>query len=257
MSFSSRIFKISISAALILTMSLGAFADTIRLKDGSILKGRIVSFAGGKFTIAIGEGSRMKQLTYSAAEIDSIQFDAPDKMSMTTPSTANNGKPTMINTSSTSTPKVVTTENIKIGTNTGASTTPSSAPKGGKIKPIVWNVKVLADNTANGWTNSGWVLKKGQKIRVSGDGKVSLGKGNSSTPSGVSELNDDQKLLKNVPTGALIAVIGDDNNDFEFIGQSSEFVAKHNGILFLSINEGNLRDNNGAFVARIRVLSNR
>ena len=89
MSFSSRSIKTAISAALILTMSVVAFADTIRLKDGSILKGRIVSFAGGKFTIAIGEGSRMKQMTYSASEIDSIQFDAPDKMPMTTPSSSN------------------------------------------------------------------------------------------------------------------------------------------------------------------------
>lgn len=254
MSFSSKLFKISTSAALILTMSFVAFADTIRLKDGSILKGRIVSFAGGKFTIAIGEGSRMKQLTYSAAEIDSIQFDAPDKMPMTTPSAGNSGNPTMINTSTTSTPKVVTTDNIKIGSNTGSTTTPASTPKGGKLKPIVWNVKVTADNTANGWTNSGWVLKKGQKIRISGDGRVSLGKGNSSTPSGISELNDEQKLLKNVPTGALIAVIGDDNNDFIYIGAEREFIATRDGALFLGINEGYLDDNSGTFNVKVEII---
>ncbi len=148
----------------------------------------------------------------------------------------------------------MTTDNIKIGSNTGSTTTPASTPKGGKLKPIVWNVKVTADNTANGWTNSGWVLKKGQKIRISGDGKVSLGKGNSSTPSGVSELNDDQKLLKNVPTGALIAVIGDDNNDFIYIGAEREFIATRDGALFLGINEGYLDDNSGSFNVKVEII---
>jgi hypothetical protein len=113
---------------------------------------------------------------------------------------------------------------------------------------------VTADNTANGWTNSGWVLKKGQKIRISGDGKVSLGKGNSSTPSGVSELNDDQKLLKNVPTGALIAVIGDDNNDFIYVGAEREFIATRDGALFLGINEGYLDDNSGSFNVKVEII---
>ena len=122
------------------------------------------------------------------------------------------------------------------------------------MKPIVWNVKVLADNTANGWTNSGWVLKKGQKIRVSGDGKISLGKGKSSTASGISELDDAQKLLKNVPTGALIAVIGDDNNDFIYIGAEREFVATRDGALFLGINEGFLDDNSGAFNVKVEII---
>ena len=44
-------------------------------------------------------------------------------------------------------------------------------------KPIMLNVKVLADNTANGWTNSGWVVKKGQKIRINGKGQINLATG--------------------------------------------------------------------------------
>ena len=43
------------------------------------------------------------------------------------------------------------------------------------------------------------------------------------------------------PTGALIAVIGDDNDDFISIG------ARRDGVLFLGINEGNLSDNTGAY----------
>jgi hypothetical protein len=55
----------------------------------------------------------------------------------------------------------------------------------------------------------------------------------------------------------LIAVVGDDNDDFVFVGSAIAFVAPHNGILFLSVNEGNLKDNTGAFVAKVKVLSGR
>jgi hypothetical protein len=131
-----------------------------------------------------------------------------------------------------------------------SSPTPSTAG----IKPIAWDLKVKADNTANGWTNTGWVVKKGQRIRISGDGSVSLGKGKSSTPSGDPEINDDQKLLRNVATGALIAVIGDDNNEFIYIGAEREFVASRDGALFLGLNEGFLDDNTGSYSVKVEVI---
>ena len=54
-------------------------------------------------------------------------------------------------------------------------------------------------------------------------------------------------------TGGLIAVIGDNNNDFIFIGDSREFVATHDGALFLGVNEGNSEDNSGAFDVKIEI----
>ena len=62
---------------LVFAMSVLAFADTIRLKDGSIIKGKIVSFTGGKFTVAVGEGSRQRKMSFTADQIESIQFDSP------------------------------------------------------------------------------------------------------------------------------------------------------------------------------------
>ncbi len=96
--------------------------------------------------------------------------------------------------------------------------------------------------------------RKGQRIRISGDGTVSLGRGKSSPPAGVPSIADEQKLLKNVATGALVAVIGDDNNDFIYIGAEREFVATRDGALFLGINEGNLDDNSGAFSVTIQII---
>ena len=53
--------------------------------------------------------------------------------------------------------------------------------------------------------------------------------------------------MRSQPTGALIAVIGDDNDDFILIGRSKDFVAQRDGVLFLGVNEGNLSDNSGNF----------
>src|SRR5205823_1806533 len=77
MLFRSNTLRIVFSLLLVFSVSAVAFADTIHLKDGSIIKGKIVTFSDGKFVIAMGEGSRRRELTFAAAEVESIQFDAP------------------------------------------------------------------------------------------------------------------------------------------------------------------------------------
>jgi len=222
------------------------FADTVRLKDGSIIKGKIISFGGGKFIVTMGEGARRKQLTFAAGEVESIQFDqerAP-QLSASKNNPANDQK-------SQNTPAIIPAKIIARDDTNAANQPKSSEP----MKPIEWRIKVLADATANGWTNSGWVVKKGQRIRITGDGKVTLGRGQSSPPSGLPTLEDQQKLLKNVATGALIAVIGDDNNDFIYVGAEREFTATRDGALFLGINEGHLEDNSGAYDVKVEIIS--
>lgn len=225
-----------------------AFADTVRLKDGSIIKGKIVTFSGGKFIVAIGEGSRKREMTFASAEVESINFDSPTLTNKSINQNASYEEPADVSNDP-------APARIVIGADKPApvqSAPPASS--NGTLKPIEWQVKVLADSTANGWTNSGWVVKKGQRIRIVGDGTVSLGKGNKSTPSGISSLDDPQKLLRNVPTGALVAVIGDDNNDFIYVGAQREFTATRDGALFLGINEGYLEDNSGSFNVKVEII---
>jgi len=246
MPFRSKTLRFVSSLLVIISLASLVFADTIRLKDGSILKGKIVSFDNGKFVITIGEGSRKRELSFMSSEIASIDFDSPAAVPQNAPVTTRTAK----YDEPVAPPKVVNTDNST--RNNPPSNKPAGA--GSKMQPVEWQVKVLADNTSNGWTNSGWVVKKGQRIRISGDGKVSLGKGQSTSPSGQPNIEDGQKLLKNVATGALIAVIGDDNNDFIYVGSEREFVATRDGALFLGINEGNLNDNSGAFNVKIEIL---
>ena len=221
-------------ALMIAALCFAAFGDTIRLKDGSLIKGRIVSFEGGQFTVEIGEGSRRREMKFDAADVESIRFDAP----MPQASVRTETPVPVVLPAKKQSPAVV----ISDRTTQQPVSRPAAASS---IKPVELKVKVLADETSNGWTNTGWVVKKGQKIRIAGSGEISIGGGRMVSPSGSYEVDDPNKLLKNVPTGALLAVIGDDNNDFIYIGADREFIAERDGPLFLGINEGDLSDNSG------------
>jgi hypothetical protein len=104
------------------------------------------------------------------------------------------------------------------------------------------------------WTNTKLRVDRGQIVRITASGRVQLDAGGQRavSPAGANS-QDADKLIPGVPTGALIAVIGDDNDEFIPIGDGAEWVAQRSGVLFLSVNEGNLRDNSGSFEAQIRI----
>ena len=321
---------------LFLGLSVSAFADTIHLKDGSTVKGKVVGFRDQQFVILVGDGSkgRRSEMKLYPEDIEFIEFEGeatpiavkplpPPSNSGNSPvrnnpteSTGRDSGNTNTN-SSNSTGGTRTDERnpLIIGKNSGNSNTSTRPNSNGSVVQVInseppsassnansnsntsgsgstvitgantssnpppppsansgsgnsntssnttnssgtrvtMNVKVLADNTANGWTNAGIVLKKGQRLRISSIGRVSLGNGRFSTPAGVSSLPDKDKLMQNEPTGALIAVVGLDNNDFVFIGSNREFIAQRDGILFLGVNDGFLDDNSGAFEVKVEV----
>lgn len=319
MFFKSKFFRTTAALGLIFCLGAAVLADTIRLKDGSVIKGKIIGFRDGQFVVSIGDGARARQMTFFADEVEAIEFDstsAPVKISNPV-GDANTNRPAntqSANTNSAPNSNTVSNQNsnviivgkgdannantnsapgytnsLPVNSNTNTitigntaspnsnkttpdsnsapanvntvSTKPTPTPvntnsNSSRVKPIQLTVKVLADNTANGWTNAGWVVKKGQKIRISGRGQVSLGNGNYAKADGIKSLADKDKLMSGEATGALIAVIGDNNNDFVFIGASREFVADRDGMLFLGINEGNLNDNSGAFDVTIEIEPN-
>ena len=104
------------------------------------------------------------------------------------------------------------------------------------------------------WTSTAIVVKKGMKIRITATGTAKLDAGGkaSATPAGTTA-PDAHKVMKDKPTGALIAVVGDDNTDYIFVGASVEFTAQRDGLLFLGINEGDLFDNSGSYTVHIVV----
>lgn len=272
---SKRFFVPLFAFALILSLGFAALADTIRLKDGSVIRGQVVGFKDQQFTVLVGVGARGRRstLTLYMEDVESIEFDSVTGASATGAGSDDDNTMTGVTTqpstqSSTQlprpTPSRPSTQN-STGTqpstsrpNTSAPTTTSRPPSTQpttqpSTQPTYFqiNARVRGDSTSNGWTNTGLVVQRGQRLRITAMGQVSLGNGRFSTPAGISTLQDRDKLMSTEPTGALIAVIGDDNNDFIFVGRTREFVAQRDGVLFLGVNEGNLNDNTGAYDAVI------
>lgn len=219
--------------ALIFALVVPSLADTIKLKDGSVIRGQVVDFKDGQFTVLIGSGSkgrRSRTIVY-VEDIDSIEFDAARSTIAGNSDTGNTPEPINQPARPTATPEPV-------NTNTQAA----AAPTFFTIK-----VSVRADNTNNGWTNSGLVVRRGQRLRITSSGRVDLGRRGFSTPGGLPTSNDNDRLMRTEPTGGLIGVIGDDNDDFVFIGARHDFVAQRDGVLFLGVNEGDLTDNRGSY----------
>jgi hypothetical protein len=259
-------FKAPVLAAiaLMLCMSLPAMADTIRLKDGSVIRGQVIGFKDQQFTVLVGAGARGRRsrITLYMEDVESIEFEA-----VTASAGGDTGSGPDMSNDETNVPSVQEARTPPPRTSTRtqpppqtsttarqpANSTTTSSPTFFQI-----NTRVRGDATTNGWTNSGLVVRRGQRLRISATGRVLLGGGRVATPAGLAAVPDNDKLMRNDPTGGLIAVIGDDNDEFLFIGRSREFTAQRDGVLFLGVNEGNLNDNTGAFdvVVEAEAISN-
>jgi hypothetical protein len=254
-----------------------ALADTIRMKDGQVIRGQIVAFRDQQFTVLIGSargGNRRSRMTLNMEDVESIEFDSADGADASASNDTSTYNPPVDNTrtqapSPQPTPRQTSNSGGQrppvLGNDSGNSTntarnnptgTPTTNPtpsRGGDSPFFPVRVRVRADNTANGWTDSGLMVRKGQRLRVTATGRVSLGEGRFSTPTGLPRVVDTEKLMRNEPTGELIAVIGDDNDEFIAIGANREFYAPRDGRLFLGVNEGKLDDNTGSYDALIEV----
>jgi hypothetical protein len=233
---------------LVLSLVIPAVADTIRLKDGSVIRGQVIGFKDQQFTILIGAGAkgRRSRTSIYVEDIESIEFDSATTAAA---SVLANEDTSSTNTGPASQPS---RPNASPDTTTSSPRPIASQPSSGS-SPTFFTIKVSvrADNANNGWTNSGLVVRKGQRLRISSSGRVSLGRGRFSTPVGLATIPDNDKLMRSEATGGLIAVVGDDNDDFVFIGSKRDFVAQRDGVLFLGVNEGDLNDNTGTYDAVI------
>src|SRR2546421_4070542 len=81
---------------LALGVSLPALADTIRLKDGSVIRGQIVSFKNEQFTILVGSGARGRKsrITVYMEDVDSIEFDSAGSAGTSEETNTNTSQPT-------------------------------------------------------------------------------------------------------------------------------------------------------------------
>ena len=77
--------KLSKSAAAVFAVALAlaapaaALPDTIRLRDGSVVRGQIIAYKDQQFTVLIGSGQRNRRsrMTIYMEDVESIEFDTP------------------------------------------------------------------------------------------------------------------------------------------------------------------------------------
>src|SRR5687768_9276963 len=180
-SLASRLFVLPL---VLLLSVVPVFADTIRLKDGSVLRGQVIGFKDQQFTILLGgaRGRRSRIMVYQE-DVESIEFDSATTAAAS--SLANDDTGPINNSPNTnSEPITQPTRPNSQPVNTNPPRT-SSAPTFFQV-----NVKVRGDNAGNGWTNSGLVVRRGQRLRINASGRVTMGGGRFSTPEGVPGLAD-------------------------------------------------------------------
>jgi hypothetical protein len=252
------VVSLIICLAAVSLIGSSSLADTVKLRDGSILKGKVVSYTQRKFTIEVYIGGAISQHVVPVEEVESVEFDQSDQgaISRAEPGRAEPSRAEPIGASqpTAAPPRGGIQRDPAPEVATPEPGPPPGADNGGSL-PVIAE-KTVSVAAAADWTSTEIRLQRGQRIVITATGEVDLGDSQRTGPDGIS-LTDSRKLVAARPTGSLIAVVGDDNDDFIFVGSAIAFVAPHNGILFLSVNEGNLKDNTGAFVARVKVLSGR
>jgi hypothetical protein len=274
---------------LLLAFAAGtASADTIHLKNGSVLKGKVASFADEQFVVMLdtGSGRYMSKAMIYIGDVARIEFDsapgptadAGTMRDTAQPPATRPSEPVQRDTQPRVTNPTVETQPRNTGpvetqpatqrdpeatqAERPVSTTPtveasdtgsSSRKLTGQVRTV--NIDVIAKRD---WTSTGLIVKRGDRIRITATGSVTIdpASGQTTGPEG-SDLADPKKLMQDQPTGALIGVIGADNDDFIFIGRQVDFTATRDGLLFLSVNEGVLADNTGSYKATIELQTQR
>src|SRR6476620_11748546 len=97
-----KTFRLLLAVALVLSTAAPLLADTIRLKDGSVIRGQVIGFKDQQFTILIGGNARGRrgQTTVYVEDVESIEFDnntssAGNSSSIDDSSARNNPPPVM------------------------------------------------------------------------------------------------------------------------------------------------------------------
>src|SRR5882724_6906481 len=230
-----RLRSLLIGLVVLMTFVIVANADTLKMKNGTVIRGKVIRFNNKEFIILM-EGTNSRSII-NVDDIESIEFDES-----TTNNVPVNKPPQNVNRPQQQTNPVQQNEDNE----------DSDLTHGGKGNVPNIRAVTVAIPAREDWTSTGLIVAKGQKVRITASGQVDLGNGRKSGPEGVA-VDDKDRLMPTYPTGSLIAVIGDDNDNFIFVGKNGEFVAQRSGRLFLSVNEGNLKDNSGTYSVRVEI----
>jgi hypothetical protein len=215
--------KILTAIALAVFLVSAALADTLYLKNGSVLKGIFVGFENNQFIFELTNGNRLK---FRPAEVDRLVMERDAATSTGAPVPGRPSPPTR-----------------------------DPIPSGG-TSGIRWETLPAFDvRLEDQWIRSSIQVTNGQRVRVEATGTVTLEGRTQTGPDGLNGRRDPDSPLPNENDGALIAAIGQDSPPI-LIGRSREFVADHDGLLYFTVNHWETGSARGQFRVTVSVDRN-
>jgi hypothetical protein len=208
-----------IATTLLLTLlASAAVADTLYLKNGSVLKGTFIGYENGQFIFELDDG---KRLLFRPAEVTRLVIER-DLAGEAPRGPARDEPPPQRN----------------------------ADPAGGKPELFQpFEVKLEGQ-----WVRSPVVVSRGNRIRIGASGSIFLEGRTSTDPDGLKESRDPNAPMPDENDGALIASIGQDQNSPPiFVGRSREFIADRDGPLYFTVNHWETRNARGAFRVNVAV----
>ncbi len=204
--------------ALIVLMAGAALADTLYLKNGSVLRGTFVGYENGKFIFETG-GNRLE---FRPDQVSRLVIERSD-----------------------------TTGRVPERDDRYPQRDPNAPPStGGRWE----NLPAFDVRLEDQWIRSPIQVARGQQVRVEASGTVSLEGRTQTGPEGLNGRRDPDSPMPAQNDGALVAAIGQDpNSPAILIGRSREFTADRDGILYFTVNHWETRDARGAFRVNVSV----
>jgi hypothetical protein len=211
-----------IATTILLTLlASAAAADTLYLKNGSVLKGTFIGYENGQFIFELDDG---KRLLFRPAEVTRLVIGR-DLAGETRRDPVRDEPPPQRN----------------------------ADPGGGKPE-LFQPFEVRLEGQ---WFRSPVVVSRGDRIRVGASGSIFLAGRTPTGPAGLKESRDPNAPMPDQNDGALLASIGQDQNSPPiFVGQSREFIADRDGPLYFTVNHGEMRNARGAFRVNVAVERN-
>jgi hypothetical protein len=211
--------KVIIPLVLLVWVAGAAAADTLYLKNGSVMNGTFITFENGKFVMDVAEGNRVE------ISVDRVSRLVIDRDAIYRGSRRDNY------------PRR-DSDNLSYSRD-------SSGREWGKAEPF--DVR-LQDQ----WKHSQIQVTRGQRVRVEASGTLTLGSRTTIGPDGLSGQRDSDAPMYNENDGALIASIGQSfDSPMILIGRSREFVADRDGMLYFAVNHSGTGSSRGSFLVNV------
>ncbi len=220
--------KILASVALTVLLASAGLADTLVLKNGSVLKGTFVGFENGVFLFKITRGDNPNQgrtMRFQASEVVKLTLDNDGIDPNTDRDPRNDNFPR---------------RDPDRNGNTGGSGSRTYPP-----------IEVRLEDQ---WIRSSIEVRTGQRIRVEASGTIRLEGRTATGPEGLRNRADSDAPEPSEADGVLLAGVGNDANAPTIvIGRQREFTAERDGMLYFTVNHGVTRNASGAFQVRVEV----